>query len=87
MYGELCDGGRRFATAPSPLKEKRWKKAVWKGLSLLTTWIGLALVGLLALPAGILGLFIAAIWSLTNRVAGWLHRKGEDSSQERLSFG
>ncbi|WP_296627540.1 hypothetical protein [uncultured Negativibacillus sp.] len=43
----------------------------------LTIWGGFALVGLFALPAGLLGLLASGVWNAADRLATWLERKEE----------
>lgn len=77
MDGELC-GGRRMARLPLPKEKKHKKRMVYKGLSRLVTGLGLAAVGLLAIPAGILFLLISGIWSATDWIAARLDQRGDE---------
>lgn len=54
-----------------------------KGISRLITWLGVALIGLLALPAGVLVLLIIGIWSLVDRLASRLGREKDSTCIER----
>ena len=42
------------------------------------TWLGMAVVGILALPAGALTLLISGVWSLTDRISRWITEKGDE---------
>ena len=75
MYGEICEGHRTVLTGAAAEKKRR-KRIIYKGLSRFVTWVGLAAAGLIAIPAGILILLISGIWTVADRFAACLERKG-----------
>lgn len=78
MNGQLCNDRNGLVTSSITLKKKSWKKAICNWISLLITWIGIVVVALLALPIGILALIVITVWTLTDRIASWIKRKGEN---------
>jgi len=50
------------------------KSNVRKPLSNLVLWIGIALMGLLAIPAGIFICGILGVWSLVERLLRWIEK-------------
>lgn len=75
MYGEICSG-RRAMQIDAAAEKKRRKRMIYKGLNRFVTWIGLAAAGLIAIPAGILLLLVLGIWTMVDRLAAYLERKG-----------
>lgn len=62
------------------MKKKRVKKAsaqlkhtsVRKKFSQVIIWLGIIMIGLLAVPTGVLIAMISAIWSITDKIALWV---------------
>jgi len=50
------------------------KSNVRKLLSNLVLWIGIALIALLAMPAGIFFCGIFGVWSLVDRILKWIEK-------------
>lgn len=63
-------------------EQKNRKRLIYKGLSRFTTWIGLAIGGLLAIPAGMLVLLISGIWTVTDRLSAFFERKGDNYARK-----
>ncbi len=57
-----------------------------KGLSTGITWLGLGIVGILAVPVGLLLMVIAAVWSLTDRLASRIQRREEPGRSADLLY-
>ncbi len=75
MDGELCRS-RRLTRSHVAEDRKYRKRLVYRSLSRLVAYIGLAVIGLLAIPAGLLVLLISGIWSATDRIAAYWEQKG-----------
>ncbi len=54
------------------------KHLAYRCLSRVIFWIGLAVLAILALPAGIIVLAIRGVWTVTDRLTGVLERKGDE---------
>jgi len=77
MYDRIYEG-RRIMLIGAAAEKKRRKRMIYKRLSRFVTWIGLGAAGLIAIPAGILILLISGIWTVADRFAAYLERKGDD---------
>lgn len=62
------------------MKKKRVKKnskqrkpsAARTKISQAITWMGIVMIGILAVPTGLLMALISAIWSVTDKITEWI---------------
>ena len=55
-----------------------WMRRTRHGLSQAVTWTGVGVVGVLAVPAGLLFLLISGVWRATDRITARLEGERRD---------
>lgn len=50
-------------------------KIIWKGLSKAAFYLGLSLIGVLAVPAAVFLGLIAGVWTLTDKLTAFLDKR------------
>ena len=79
MERECLNNERLPVPYGSQHKKKGYRSArIARAAGKVITWLGMAVVGILALPAGALVLLISGVWSLTDRISQWITQKGEE---------
>lgn len=53
-------------------KGQRRPSDVRKRISQMITWMGLVVIGVLAVPTGVLITLISMLWSVTDKIAVWI---------------
>lgn len=87
MDGNLVKRRAAIELLAERSRPKRRRTTGWrKGLSTGITWLGLGIVGILAVPVGLLVAVIAAVWSLTDRLASRIQRGGQSGRSTDLLY-
>ena len=51
---------------------KTTRKKTRKILKQVIVWAGIIIIGILAVPTGVLIALISAVWSVTDKILGWM---------------